>query len=168
LCASVVLLLLIAGGCNGLTFDSLSDLLDGSTGGSGSVDDPNGTGNDPNSVDDDPNDGDDDPNDGDDDPNDMDDDPNDMDDDPNDADDDPNDGDDVIVTGDLTAGQTIYEDDCASCHRLGSFDTTGSFSDMSGDGDKLVNDLGTLSGLMSGLVYTDAELADLAAFLDAN
>lgn len=168
-CAGAALLLLTVAGCNGLTFDSLSDFLDGLNGTSGQGDDdPNQVGNDPNGMDDDPNDGDDDPNAMDDDPNDGDDDPNDGDDDPNDTGDDPNDAGDDVVTGDLVAGQVIYEDDCASCHRLGSFDTTGSFRDLSGAGDDLVNDLGTLSGLMSGLVYTDQELADLAAFLDAN
>ena len=65
------------------------------------------------------------------------------------------------------AGQLIYEQQCASCHRLGSFDTDGFAHDLAQEADPLVNDLGTIDEAMAGLVLTDQELQDLAAFLDS-
>ena len=66
------------------------------------------------------------------------------------------------------AGQLIYEEQCASCHRLGSFDTDGFASDLAQDGDDLVTDLGTIDEAMAALdPLTDQELQDLAAFLDS-
>ncbi len=65
------------------------------------------------------------------------------------------------------AGQLIYEQQCASCHTLGSFDTDGFAGDLAQHGDELVNDLGTIDGAMDGLVLMDQELQDLATFLDS-
>jgi len=63
-------------------------------------------------------------------------------------------------------GKAIYDADCASCHKAGSYDPIGSDSDLAGDGSRLVNNLGSLSSRMTGLVLTDQEIADLTAFLD--
>jgi mono/diheme cytochrome c family protein len=65
------------------------------------------------------------------------------------------------------AGQTLYDSECDSCHRAGSHDTNGPFGDLAGTGSALVNDLGTIDRRMDGLILTDQEIADLAAFLDS-
>ena len=65
------------------------------------------------------------------------------------------------------AGQLIYEQQCASCHKLGSLDAEGFASDLAQDGDDLVNDLETIDEAMAGLVFTDQELEVLATFLDS-
>jgi len=65
-----------------------------------------------------------------------------------------------------SAGQVIYDADCARCHKAGSYDTSGDNSDLINDGNLLVPDLGTLSGQMAGLTLTAQEITDLTAFLD--
>jgi len=67
---------------------------------------------------------------------------------------------------DPLAGQMDYDARCAFCHRAGSHDTSGDFSDLAGDGDKLAMDLGALDQFMSGLFMTQPEIDNMAAFLD--
>lgn len=67
----------------------------------------------------------------------------------------------------FAAGRVIYDDDCASCHSAGLYDETGFASNLAGDGNGLVNDLGEIDSAMSGLILSDQELMDLAAFLDS-
>ncbi len=65
------------------------------------------------------------------------------------------------------AGQGIYNTRCQFCHSAGVYDPTpGPGGEVSGTGSLLTNDLGTLSGQMTGIVLTGQEVADLALFLD--
>jgi hypothetical protein len=67
-----------------------------------------------------------------------------------------------------SAGQLIYDADCASCHKAGSYDTDGSNSDVIDTGFRLIADvsLSYLHPQMSGIILTQQEVDDLAAFLD--
>jgi len=69
--------------------------------------------------------------------------------------------------GDIIAGRTLYNDQCDSCHSAGSHDTNGPFGNLARKGSDLVNDLGAIDRRMDGLILTDQEIADLAAFLDS-
>jgi mono/diheme cytochrome c family protein len=66
-----------------------------------------------------------------------------------------------------SAGQQIYDMRCMGCHSAGSHDTTGFAGDLAGRGNRLVNDLGQIDGAMSGLMLSDQEITDLAAFLNS-
>jgi hypothetical protein len=68
---------------------------------------------------------------------------------------------------DPIAGRDDYDARCAFCHRAGSHDASGDFSDLAGDGDKLVMDLGALDEFMDGLFMTQQEIDNMAAWLDA-
>ena len=72
------------------------------------------------------------------------------------------------AAGDLAAGQALYANQCASCHSLATFDSSGFAGDLSGGSNRLVNNLGALSGAMNGMTLSDQERIDLGAFLDAN
>ena len=63
-------------------------------------------------------------------------------------------------------GVVKYDSTCAQCHAAGTHDPDGSASDIAGKGNLLVNDLGTLSGAMNGIILTNQEVLDLQAFLD--
>ena len=66
-----------------------------------------------------------------------------------------------------SAGQLIYDAQCASCHSAGSYDTDGAFGDVAGTGSQLQADvpLTYLAGSMT-MVLTQQEVDDLANFLD--
>jgi hypothetical protein len=64
-------------------------------------------------------------------------------------------------------GRETYDTRCAGCHRAGAYDMSGFASDLKGDGNRLVEDLGLLDPAMSGLTLKPQELTDLAAFLDS-
>jgi hypothetical protein len=69
--------------------------------------------------------------------------------------------------GDPVAGEQIYDTDCGFCHSAGAHDPVSEFaSDLAGDGALLVGNLGTLDPSMTGILLTEQEIADLAAFLD--
>jgi mono/diheme cytochrome c family protein len=69
--------------------------------------------------------------------------------------------------GSFAAGQADYDTRCAGCHDAGTHDSSGGFAgDIAGTGSLLVNDLGTLSGGMNGIILTNQEILDLQAFLD--
>lgn len=85
----------------------------------------------------------------------------------NDNDDNSNDNGGGGGNGDAAAGQTKYNDACASCHSLGSFDPSGLAGDLKDTGDDLVADLGSLDAGMSGLTLSAQEIADLKAFFAA-
>jgi mono/diheme cytochrome c family protein len=72
-------------------------------------------------------------------------------------------------SGDATAGQVIYDAQCAVCHSLGTHDTTTAAggNELAGKGDRVVNDLSTVDPIMN-ITLTDQEVADVAAWLDAN
>lgn len=68
---------------------------------------------------------------------------------------------------DPNAGRDLYNRRCAGCHSAGGDDTSGFAGDLAGTGNRLVPNLGSLDGAMSGLTLTDEEIADLAAYLDS-
>lgn len=69
--------------------------------------------------------------------------------------------------GNATEGQAIYDAQCGFCHAAGAHDSNGELaSDLAGDGSLLVPDLGTIDSAMDGVLLTEQEIADLAAFLD--
>jgi len=67
-----------------------------------------------------------------------------------------------------SAGQLVYDAKCASCHKAGSYDTDGSNSDVIDTGFRLIANvsLSYLHPQMSGIILTQQEVDDLAAFLD--
>ncbi len=65
------------------------------------------------------------------------------------------------------AGLAKYQAACAACHAAGSLDPTGPFANLAGRGGLLVNDLGSISGMMAGMMLTNQEILDLQAFLSA-
>jgi mono/diheme cytochrome c family protein len=73
--------------------------------------------------------------------------------------------------GDPAVGQQIWlTKGCGSCHSLGTFDTVAEFPgapDLAGKGALLRNDMGTISPVMQGVMLTDQQIIDLAAFLDS-
>ena len=69
------------------------------------------------------------------------------------------------TTGEATAGQTVYTQRCASCHSLGSFDSSGSAGNLRGRSSQVVTNLGSISFSMTGITLTSQEVADLKAFI---
>ena len=63
-------------------------------------------------------------------------------------------------------GVVKFDTTCDQCHAAGTHDPDGTGSDIAGKGNLLVNDLGTLSGAMSGIILTNQEVLDLQAFID--
>jgi len=71
----------------------------------------------------------------------------------------------VVVTA-STAGQRKYDEACASCHKAGRYDLTGSASDLYDDGEKLRTDLSAIKGMKNVPDITQQELLDLNTFLE--
>jgi hypothetical protein len=70
--------------------------------------------------------------------------------------------------GSIENGRADYDARCSFCHSAGAYDPEAEFaSDLAGDGDKLVSDLGTLDGDMEGILFTGDQIEDMAAFLDS-
>jgi hypothetical protein len=59
-------------------------------------------------------------------------------------------------------GKLVYDTSCTGCHRLGSYDTTGSAPDLSGRG-ALVS--GKLTGGHKGITLNAPQVSDLTAFI---
>jgi len=64
----------------------------------------------------------------------------------------------------VEAGRTTYSARCASCHKAGSYDTSGFASDLRTKGGLLVPNLGDLDPLMSSITLSQKEIDDLRAF----
>jgi hypothetical protein len=74
----------------------------------------------------------------------------------------------TIGGGNIALGRQDYDDRCSFCHAAGSHDPDAEFAgDLAGKGDNLVSDLGTIDGSMSGIMMSDPEIANMAAFLDS-
>jgi hypothetical protein len=63
----------------------------------------------------------------------------------------------VPLTGDALAGQTLYNQMCASCHPFPSL--------LKPSADNIVNNLGTINPAMAGITLTNQQIAQLQAFL---
>ena len=69
--------------------------------------------------------------------------------------------------GNIALGRHDYDNRCSSCHAAGAHDPNGFAGDLAGKGDNLVPDLGTIDGDMDGILLSDSQLANMAAFLDS-
>jgi mono/diheme cytochrome c family protein len=77
--------------------------------------------------------------------------------------------------GDPAAGEARYDEECGVCHAAGTYDTTVALggNDIGGRGTELVdegqlvNNLVETNATMVGIVLTDQEILDMAAFLDS-
>lgn len=68
------------------------------------------------------------------------------------------------ITGDAAAGQTLYDNNCASCHRAGAHDTAGNAPDLTGRISRI-----SVSFVLQhrGLSWSQTDVDNLKAFLDA-
>jgi len=74
----------------------------------------------------------------------------------------------TVGGGSIALGQQDYDDRCSFCHAAGAHDPDAELAgDLAGKGDNLVPDLGTIDGDMDGIMLSDPELANMAAFLDS-
>ncbi len=64
-------------------------------------------------------------------------------------------------------GQAVFDNVCAACHRLGSYDTAGFAPDLSGKGAMVSGKFGA-GAMHMGNTLTDAEAQAVGRFLDAN
>lgn len=69
-------------------------------------------------------------------------------------------------TGNAADGQAKYNESCAACHTLGTFDTTGGAGDLKSVPNRIVNNLGGLSPAMTGITLNNQQIADLKAFIE--
>jgi mono/diheme cytochrome c family protein len=60
------------------------------------------------------------------------------------------------ITGNVTNGQTLFNQECASCH-------TAAF--LKSVSNNIISNLGSLNAAMNGLTLTSQQIADLQAFL---
>jgi hypothetical protein len=67
----------------------------------------------------------------------------------------------------IEAGRSIYDADCASCHKATPYDLSGFASDLKGKAAMMVVNFGIIDEAMEGLTYSPAEVADLAAFINS-
>jgi mono/diheme cytochrome c family protein len=66
----------------------------------------------------------------------------------------------------LADGATVYNSYCASCHRLGTYDTTGSAPDLLGKGSAVGGKYTAAASGHKGITLTAADINDLKSFLD--
>ncbi len=64
-------------------------------------------------------------------------------------------------------GQSMFDNVCAACHRLGAYDTAGFAPDLSGKGAMVSHKFGA-GRMHMGNTLTDAEAQAVSRFLDAN
>jgi hypothetical protein len=62
-------------------------------------------------------------------------------------------------------GKAIYDTNCAGCHLLGTYDSTGSAPNLSGKGSIVT---GKITGGHKSISLNSQQLTDLAAFVNAN
>jgi len=67
-----------------------------------------------------------------------------------------------------TTGQGVYDADCASCHRLGTYDTSGSAPNLSGDGSLVSGKYTAGVSGHKGVTLTATEISNLKTFLNSN
>jgi mono/diheme cytochrome c family protein len=65
-------------------------------------------------------------------------------------------------------GQTVYDNNCASCHRLGTYDTSGSAPNLSRYGSDVSEKYTPGVSGHRGITLTATELSSLSAFLNAH
>jgi cytochrome c5 len=73
----------------------------------------------------------------------------------------------TVLVGSVQIGQQIYDARCSVCHRAGNHDKDGFAPNLAGKGGLLVNDMSTIDPMMTGIMLTDKNILDLAAFFDS-
>jgi len=67
-----------------------------------------------------------------------------------------------------TTGQGVYDTNCASCHRLGTYDTSGTAPNLSGYGSDVSEKYTAGVSGHKGITMTATEISNLSTFLNAN
>jgi len=67
-----------------------------------------------------------------------------------------------------TTGKAVYDANCAGCHRLGTYDSSGSAPNLSGDGSELSGEYTAGVRGHQGITLSATEISNLRTFLDAN
>lgn len=66
-----------------------------------------------------------------------------------------------------TGGQAVYDANCAGCHRLGTYDASGSAPNLLGDGSELSGEYRAGERGHQGITLSASQISDLRAFLDS-
>ncbi|MHC1698686.1 MAG: cytochrome c, partial [Geobacteraceae bacterium] len=67
-----------------------------------------------------------------------------------------------------TTGQAVYDANCAGCHRLGTYDTSGSAPNLTGDGSDVDEEYTAGVRGHSGITLTSTQISNLKTFLNSN
>ncbi|MRR37547.1 c-type cytochrome, partial [bacterium] len=67
-----------------------------------------------------------------------------------------------------TTGKAVYDANCKGCHRLGTYDPSGSAPNLSGDGSALSGEYTAGVRGHQGITLSSTEISNLRTFLDAN
>jgi hypothetical protein len=65
-----------------------------------------------------------------------------------------------------TTGQAVYDSNCAGCHRLGTYDTTGSAPNLYGDGSKVSEKYKAGVSGHKGITLSSTQISNLVTFLN--
>jgi len=65
-------------------------------------------------------------------------------------------------------GQAVYDANCAGCHRLGTYDPSGSAPNLSGDGSRMEEEYSAGVSGHKGITLTATEISNLKSFLNSN
>ena len=67
-----------------------------------------------------------------------------------------------------TTGQQVYDNNCASCHRLGTYDTSGSAPNLSGDGSLVPGKYTAGVSGHKGITLSATDISNLQTFLNSH
>lgn len=67
-----------------------------------------------------------------------------------------------------TTGKAVYDVNCSACHRLGTYDTSGSAPNLSGDGSRMTEEYAAGVSGHKGITLTATEISNLRTFLNEN
>jgi len=67
-----------------------------------------------------------------------------------------------------TTGQGVYDANCAGCHRLGTYDTSGSAPNLSGDGSRMEEEYTAGTSGHKGVTLSATEISNLKTFLNTH
>uniref|UniRef100_UPI0037870B45 Lipoprotein cytochrome c n=1 Tax=Geobacter sulfurreducens (strain ATCC 51573 / DSM 12127 / PCA) TaxID=243231 RepID=UPI0037870B45 len=74
----------------------------------------------------------------------------------------------AVAADGVDPGKTVYDSRCASCHRLGTYDASGSAPNLSRAGTKIDGKFTAGVSGHKGITLTAADLANLKTFVNAN
>ena len=67
-----------------------------------------------------------------------------------------------------TTGKAVYDANCSACHRLGTYDASGTAPNLSGDGSRMTEEYTAGVSGHKGITLSATEISNLRTFLDAN